>query len=142
MIKIGIGYIKKKGKNKIEWLYDELYSQSTTEDDEELKLFQQELDLLNYEEVRVNQALIEARRMFEHITENEEFEKLGYVTFEDIKSLTNGSEVNLIAIKAPPNTSLDIPDPEQIDSIHNEVRKVNQYDYIKKLNINTIYKNL
>lgn len=105
-------------------MYDELYSQSTTEDEEELKMFQQELDLLNYEEVRVNQSLIEARKMFEQMTENEEFEKLGYVTFEDIKSLTNGSEVNLIAIKAPPNTSLDIPDPEQVDSIHNEVRKV------------------
>lgn len=123
--KLGIGYIKKKGKNKIEWLYDELYNQSTVEDDEELKMYQQELDLLNYEESKVNQALIEARRMFEHMTENEEFEKLGYVTFEDIKSLTNGSEVNLIAIKAPPDASLDIPDPDQIVSIHNEVKKVN-----------------
>jgi len=98
-----------------------------------LKTFQQELDLLSYEEVRVNQALIEARRMFEHMTENDEFEKLGYVTFEDIKSLTNGSEVNLIAIKAPPNTSLEFPDPEQIDSIHNEVRKVNKHLNIQYL---------
>ncbi len=91
------------------------------------------MDLLSYEEVRVNQALIEARRMFEHMTENDEFEKLGYVTFEDIKSLTNGSEVNLIAIKAPPNTSLEFPDPEQIDSIHNEVRKVNKHLNIQYL---------
>jgi len=116
-------------------LYDELYSHLAEEDDEELKMYKQELDLLNYEEVRVNLALIEARRMFEHITENEEFEKLGYVTFEDIKSLTNCSEVNLIAIKAPPNTSLDIPDPEHIVGIHNEVQKVNLKSFVQSFYI-------
>ena len=36
-----------------------------------------------------------------------------YLTFEDLKSIsTNNNNVNLIAIKAPKDTTFDIPDPE------------------------------
>jgi len=123
---IGIGYIRKKGKNKIEWLYEDLHDETSIDEDEEIKQLQLEIDHLNHEEIKINQSLIDAKRKFEKVTENEDYAKLGYVTFEDIKTLTDGSDVNLIAIKAPPNTSLDIPDPEQIANIHKEVLKVNQ----------------
>jgi hypothetical protein len=99
---------------------------------------QKELDLLNQEDIKINKALSEAKEMLENSIENEHFEKYGYVTFEDIKSLTNGNDVNLIAIKAPPNTSLDIPDPDQIVTIHNEVRKV--FNFII-LSLNKMIKN-
>jgi transcription factor E2F3 len=61
---------------------------------------------------------------FEKLTEDNDFKEYGYVTFEDIKSLTNGEDINLIAIKAPPGTSLEIPEPDQIHNIYLQTLEV------------------
>lgn len=47
-----------------------------------------------------------------------------YVTYDDIKNIMKGEDANLIAIKAPSGTSLDIPDPNHIAQIYNDVQKV------------------
>lgn len=55
---------------------------------------------------------------FEKLTDDKNFSENGYVTFDDIKALTAGEDINLIAIKAPAGTSLEIPDPEQIHNLY------------------------
>lgn len=86
-----------------------------------------ELNQLYVEEQEVDQALLDAKKNFEDITENQDFKDYGYVSFDDIRSLTNGNDINLIAVKAPSGTSLDIPDPDQICLLHEQVRKVRKH---------------
>ena len=120
----GIGYIKKIGKNKIEWLFDDLYTKNIIEEEDETKRLNKELELINSKENEIDKCLLESKKYFDSVSENQNFKEFGYVTYEDIKSLIKGEDVNLIAVKAPSGTSLDIPDPNHITKIYNEVQKV------------------
>ena len=84
----------------------------------------EKLELLQNEELKLDQSLLDAKKIFDNVTENQTFKDYGYVTFDDIKSLSNGNDINLIAVKAPSGTSLEIPDPDQISKIYNETKKV------------------
>jgi transcription factor E2F3 len=84
----------------------------------------QELDRLDKEEKHLDNWIDSLKTNFEKQTDDSEFKQYGYVTFEDIKSLTNGEDINLIAIKAPTGTSLEIPDPEQINALYVQTREV------------------
>lgn len=83
-----------------------------------------ELEKLNEEDNQLNNMINTLKSHFEKFSEENDFKKYGYVTFDDIKSLTEGEDVNLIAIKAPVGTSLEIPDPDQIHSIYTQTREV------------------
>jgi transcription factor E2F3 len=51
------------------------------------------------------------------MTKDPNYAEYAYVTYDDIKSLNNltGAEnETLIAIRAPPGTSLEVPDPETL----------------------------
>jgi transcription factor E2F3 len=87
----------------------------------------QELEKLDTEEDYLNSCIEQFKTKFEELTEDPNFKQYGYVTFEDIKSLTNGEEINLIAIKAPTGTSLEIPDPEQINTLYLQTKEVNRF---------------
>jgi len=80
-------------------------------------------DLIN-EEVQIDNWIDNIKTQFEKLTENNDFKEYGYVTFDDIKTLTVGEDINLIAIKAPAGTSLEIPDPDQIQSIYSQTFQV------------------
>jgi transcription factor E2F3 len=84
----------------------------------------QELDKLTKEDEQLHNWIDSMKSNFERLTEDSDFKQYGYVTFEDIKSLTNGENMNLIAIKAPPGTSLDIPDPDMIHNIYSKTKEV------------------
>ena len=40
--------------------------------------------------------------------------RLGYVTYQDIRGVSSFEEQTVIAIKAPPETRLEVPDPSQV----------------------------
>ncbi len=94
------------------------------EEDEEKDQMIQEFDKLDKEEDQLDIWIETMKSNFEKLTEDSDFKQYGYVTFEDIKSLTYGENMNLIAIKAPPGTSLDIPDPDMIHEIYLKTREV------------------
>lgn len=51
------------------------------------------------------------------MTKDPSYADYAYVTFDDIKSLSNLTEnenETLIAVRAPPGTSLEVPDPESL----------------------------
>jgi transcription factor E2F3 len=121
---LGIGYIKKIAKNKIQWLKEEI-DDFKSEEDQEREWMIQELEKLDNEEDYLNKCIDQFKSKFEVLTEDPSFKQYGYVTFEDIKSLTNGEDINLIAIKAPTGTSLEIPDPEQINTLYLQTKEVN-----------------
>ena len=84
----------------------------------------QEIEKLEKEEENLDYWIESMKSNFEKLTEDADFKQYGYVTFDDIKSLTNGENINLIAIKAPPGTSLDIPDPDMIHNIYLKTKEV------------------
>lgn len=101
-----------------------MYSKNIIEEEDETKRLNKELELIISQENKIDQCLLESKQYFDLASENQNFKEFGYVTYEDIKNLTNGEDVNLIAVKAPSGTSLDIPDPNHITKIYNEVQKV------------------
>ncbi len=85
---------------------------------------EKELEDLGEEEKKIDAWVDNIKSQFEKLTENNDFKEYGYVTFDDVKALTLGEDINLIAIKAPTGTSLEIPDPDQIKSIYNQTFEV------------------
>lgn len=64
---------------------------------------------------------------FELMTKDEDFKKYGYITHNDLKNLTAGETMNIIAITAPIGTSLEIPSPEAIKEMYNKTKHVSLF---------------
>jgi transcription factor E2F3 len=116
-------------KNEIQWLKDDVKEDNSSdsiieESESELEKLNNDLTNLKQEERTLDVWINAMKADFEKLAEDNSFKEYGYVTFEDIKQLTNGEDINLIAIKAPPGTSLEIPDPEQIHSIYKQTLEV------------------
>ncbi|KAI5192217.1 transcription factor E2F3 [Nematocida minor] len=107
----GVGYIKKKLKNSIQYTRDKgkdrcaqcggasLNTGKETEEVKELLQAEKEIDeKLN----RINAEL-------QLLANQEENINLAYVTYTDLKELDNSSAVSLFAIKTPAGTFLDFP---------------------------------
>lgn len=47
---------------------------------------------------------------FKHLTEDKANKRLAYVTYQDIRAVGNFKEQTVIAVKAPPQTRLEVPD--------------------------------
>lgn len=134
-ILLGIGYIKKLAKNKIQWIKDDLNSSFHSQESDEYNCeseieygekehLENEFNELMEEDKNLDQYIEHVKSQFEKLTEDASFKEYGYVTFEDIKNLTIGDDINLIAIKAPAGTSLEIPDPDHIHNIYLETLEV------------------
>jgi hypothetical protein len=53
------------------------------------------------------------------MTKDPSYAEYAYVTFDDIKSLSNltdNENETLIAVRAPPGTQLEVPDPDALDA--------------------------
>jgi transcription factor E2F3 len=97
----------------------------TYQEPDERELIEKEMNELNMEENHLDEWITSIKNSFEKLTEDRSFKEYGYVTFDDIKALTVGEDINLIAIKAPAGTSLEIPDPDQIQNIYMQTLQVN-----------------
>jgi transcription factor E2F3 len=54
------------------------------------------------------------RRLYEEEAfEKGGFESLSYITHDDMRSLDSFKDQSVMAIKAPPGTSLEVPDPDE-----------------------------
>lgn len=130
---LGIGCIQKVEKNKIKWLDDSLYKDyETVLKNQHLKLGGEFQQLINEEKLldKWNQQL---RGNYETMLEDPKFKEYGYLTYNDIHLLTEGEDINLIAIKAPSGTSIDIPDPENVHKVftqttENMSKGIEKYD--------------
>jgi hypothetical protein len=97
---------------------------NTYQEPDEKEMIEKELNELAMEETHLDSWISNIKNSFEKLTDDRSFKEYGYVTFDDIKALTVGEEINLIAIKAPAGTSLEIPDPDQIQSIYMQTLEV------------------
>ena len=109
----GIGLIQKKHKNKIQWIgnsndNDEPYLCEST-------ALTKELDALNEEEKKLDYWTSQIQESLTNLTKNPDYTEYAYVTYDDIRNLPNLTDCaneTLLAIRAPPGTNLEVPNPE------------------------------
>lgn len=119
----GIGLIEKKLKNRIQW--KGLDVSRPGEADDSFASLQAEVENLTMEERRLDDQIREMQERLRELSEDENNEKLLFVTEEDIKNLPCFQNETLIAIKAPHGTTLEVPDPDEaVDYLQRRYRIV------------------
>lgn len=65
-------------------------------------------------EQHINAVTQNIRRLYdEEAFDKGSFENLSYITHEDMRSLASFRDQSVMAIKAPPGTTLEVPDPDE-----------------------------
>ncbi|XP_076350069.1 transcription factor E2F3-like [Tachypleus tridentatus] len=103
----GIGLIEKKSKNNIQWRGDH-----STVSGAQAKL-ERDLDLLDAKENQLDELIQCAKLELKMVTEGEENKRFAYVTYRDLRSTPSLADQTVVAIKAPPETRLEVPDPRE-----------------------------
>lgn len=106
----GIGIIEKKSKNNIKWRH-QVEPGRTSE--EELSALQSEFDALKSEENSLDAQIASMQTRLRELASGEQCAAYAYVTHNDIKAIPELRGDTLIAIKAPPGTELEVPDPDE-----------------------------
>jgi transcription factor E2F3 len=82
---------------------------------DDMSILQADIEALSLQEHSVDQQISEMRDKLRGLTEDENNQKWLYVTEDDIKSLPCFQNQTLIAIKAPHGTTLEVPDPDEVN---------------------------
>ncbi|XP_011935578.1 PREDICTED: transcription factor E2F2 isoform X2 [Cercocebus atys] len=102
----GIQLIRKKAKNNIQ---GRGMFEDPTRPGKQQQLGQELKELMNIEEA-LDQLIQSCSLSFKHLTEDKANKRLAYVTYQDIRAVGNFKEQTVIAVKAPPQTRLEVPD--------------------------------
>ncbi|DBA04168.1 TPA: hypothetical protein N0F65_004276 [Lagenidium giganteum] len=113
----GIGLIEKTSKNNIHWKGSS-GSIGTADNYEDMESILQTIADLMKEEKLYDQYIKTVsqniRRLYdEDAFDKGSFENLSYVTHEDMRRLDCFRDQSVMAIKAPPGTTLEVPDPDE-----------------------------
>lgn len=103
----GIKLIKKKSKNMVEWLGGEV----NVHMDEELRA-------LVEEERRLDELIQSCTLQVHQLCENQSSQRFAYLTYEDVQRIPSLKEQTVIVIKAPAETTLEVPHPEESLQVH------------------------
>uniref|UniRef100_A0A8C0IQD1 E2F transcription factor 2 n=1 Tax=Chelonoidis abingdonii TaxID=106734 RepID=A0A8C0IQD1_CHEAB len=108
----GIQLIRKKSKNNIQWMGTGIFEDtSVTVKQQSLR---QELVELAKTERTLDERIQDCTLQLKHLTEDETNQRYpsrgAYVTYQDIRAISNFQEQTVIAVKAPPETKLEVPD--------------------------------
>lgn len=106
----GVKLIQKESKNKIRWVgggevTEKMSTQRTCLRDQvaELQLQEQRMDTI------IKNAQLQLRML----TADSDNKRLAYVTYRDIRTVTEFEDQTIVAIKAPPETKLEVPHPDE-----------------------------
>ncbi|XP_051811888.1 transcription factor E2F3 isoform X2 [Acanthochromis polyacanthus] len=102
----GIKLLKKKSKNTIQWLG----GQVTT--------LAEELKSLTEEEKYLDELIQSCTRQIHQLCEDRCNQRYAYLTYEDVNMISILKEQTVIVIKAPPETNLEVPHPEESLQVH------------------------
>uniref|UniRef100_UPI0037E75F2B transcription factor E2F3-like isoform X2 n=1 Tax=Semicossyphus pulcher TaxID=241346 RepID=UPI0037E75F2B len=112
----GIHLIKKKSKNNIQWMGCSLLEvEGALSQRQRLTA---EVSALGEEEQRLEQLIQRCSLDMRHMSDLQNNQKYAYVTYQDIKQLGNLRDQTVIVVKAPTDTKLEVPDPDESLSIH------------------------
>ncbi|XP_004394824.1 PREDICTED: transcription factor E2F2 [Odobenus rosmarus divergens] len=104
----GIQLIRKKAKNNIQWVGRGMF-EDPTRPGKQQQLGQELKELMSTEQT-LDQLIQRCSLTFKHLTEDKANKRLAYVTYQDIRAVGNFKEQTVIAVKAPPQTRLEVPD--------------------------------
>ncbi|XP_036991830.2 transcription factor E2F2 isoform X1 [Artibeus jamaicensis] len=107
----GIQLIRKKAKNNIQWVGRGIFEDPTGP--RRQQQLGQELKELMSTEQALDQLIQSCSQNFKHLTEDKANKKLAYVTYQDIRAIGTFKEQTVIAVKAPPQTRLEVPDKSE-----------------------------
>lgn len=83
-----------------------------------------ELESLEKTENDLEQWYHNSKLSLEKITEEKDFLENAYVTFDELKKLSSREDVNFLAVKAQKGTTIEIPEPENIEKLYNQTLNV------------------
>ncbi|KAK4528150.1 hypothetical protein GAYE_SCF51G6084 [Galdieria yellowstonensis] len=105
----GIGVIEKKEKNIIVWKHQEMEENPAIVEYKDSIV--EQLKQLSEEESALDGAIADTQSALRELVCSQK--ELAYVTVSDIRSIPSLQGDTLIAIRAPPGTELEVPDPEE-----------------------------
>ncbi|XP_034467569.1 transcription factor E2F3-like [Hippoglossus hippoglossus] len=112
----GIHLIKKKSKNNIQWMGCSLLEvEGALSQRQRLTA---EVSALGEEEQRLEQLIQRCSLDMRHMSDLQSNQKYAYVTYQDMKQLGNLKDQTVIVVKAPTDTKLEVPDPDESLSVH------------------------
>ncbi|KAH6935146.1 hypothetical protein HPB50_003538 [Hyalomma asiaticum] len=111
----GVGLIEKKSKNNIRWRDGR---GAATLNGSRQRFLQQEIDEYVKVESELDELIEGAVSDLRGITENTltHLCTYAYVTYRDLRSISSLADQTVIAVKAPPETRLEVPDPHKVGS--------------------------
>ncbi|XP_055083826.1 transcription factor E2F3 [Periophthalmus magnuspinnatus] len=112
----GIHLIKKKSKNNIQWMGCSLLEVEGALT--QRQILTAEVAALAEEEQRLEQLIQRCSLDMRHMSELPSNQKYAYVTYQDIKQIGSLKDQTVIVVKAPTDTKLEVPDPDESLSIH------------------------
>ncbi|XP_050033754.1 transcription factor E2F2-like isoform X1 [Dermacentor andersoni] len=105
----GVGLIEKKSKNNIRWREGR---GAATLNGSRQRVLQQEIDECIKMERELDELLEGAASDLRGLTEHVD-RRHAYVTYRDLRSINSLADQTVIAVKAPPETRLEVPDPHK-----------------------------
>ncbi|GCC22842.1 hypothetical protein chiPu_0001232 [Chiloscyllium punctatum] len=104
----GIQLIRKKSKNNIQWMGRSLFEDTSVVAKQQC--LRQDLTDLMRKERSLDDLIQNCSTQLKMLTDDEENQRLAYVTYQDIRSIDSFQDQTVIAVKAPPETRLEVPD--------------------------------
>ncbi|XP_033855226.1 transcription factor E2F3-like [Acipenser ruthenus] len=112
----GIHLLKKKSKNNIQWMGCNLSDDNGTLN--RCQGLSQELAELSQEEKRLDELIERCNLDIRQLTEESHNQKFSYITYQDIRKIRSLRDQTIIAVKAPSETKLEMPDPLEKLQVH------------------------
>lgn len=117
----GIGVIEKNSKNNIKWVgakHLERASEPDESRDETLLAtnlvnLHHDIEDLKLSESRLDELIAECQQEMKQCSAAKHINRHSYVTYQDIRGIQDFNDKTVIAIKAPPETKLEVPDPAE-----------------------------
>ncbi|XP_069731510.1 transcription factor E2F2-like [Phaenicophaeus curvirostris] len=104
----GIQLIRKKSKNNIQWMGTGIFEDTAVTAKQQA--LRGELMELARTERTLDQLLQDCALQLQQLFDDEANQRLAYVTYQDLRAISNFQEQTVIAVKAPPETQLEVPD--------------------------------
>ncbi|XP_061071882.1 transcription factor E2F2 [Conger conger] len=105
----GVQLIRKKSKNNIQWMVGGVFEGSAG-GSEKARSLRKELGDLERAEKALDDLIQSSTNQLRLLTESQDNQRLGYVTYQDIRSIASLQDQTVIAVKAPSETKLEVPE--------------------------------
>ncbi|XP_051991357.1 transcription factor E2F3-like [Xyrauchen texanus] len=115
----GVHLIKKSSKNNIQWLGSRLPSEGELPSlPMSSHSLAREMLELTQEDRRLDELIQTCTHNVQQMTQEIHSQKYAYVTYQDILRIKTLKDQTVIAVKAPSETKLEVPDPKESLQVH------------------------